>query len=349
MNEKGSNKAIVIILALMAVIFVTVMGVIIVFLVKNPNKKQEYEEPEIGVSDDDELIETEVITEVLPEIPVSSKSITLMPGEKSSFNVSNYDKLEDFSYNSKHSNVATIQAGSGNSFNVEAKQPGSAQIVLSAKGYADTKVRVRVGVPTPTPKPSPFDKPQRGSIKPDKLTVHGNQIDVYALDGFELNFNHDPDYLYYINSNNPKEFYTVYSSLPDKMYDYYWGNGLNDPDYSFYYEMTGYAVQGLGEIYIGYATDYQSWGTYEYRYYMLVGDINTGDMIAVEFLQDTQLPWYEEEYAIYAHWIFGDLDPSYTGVANPRTYSGGSSGYNYNYQYDIDDYDENDDGWEYDY
>ena len=330
MQEKESNKTLVIILALMAVIFVAVMGVIIVFLVKNSKKNEEYEEPEIGVVDESDLIETEVVKEVLPEIPVSTRSINMMPGEKSSFKVSNIDKLEGFSYNAKHSNVATIKSGSAGSFDVEAKQPGSAQIVLSAEGYADTKVRVRVGIPSPTPTPSPFDKPMRGSIKPDQLTVHGKQIDVYALDGFVLDYNGDPDYLYYVNKNDPYEFYTVFSQLPEKMYDYYWGMGVqNDPDYSFYYEETGYAVQGLGEIYIGYATDYQDWGSYEYRYYMLVGDINTGDMIAVEFLQDTQLPWYETEYAIYAHWIFGDLDPNYTGVPYPRTYNGGSSsGYN---------------------
>ena len=338
MDEKGSKKAIVVILALMAVIFVTVMGVIIVFLVKNTKKDKEYEEQEVNITNDDDLIETEVITEVLPEIPVSTKSLTVMPGDKSSFKVSNFDKLEDFSFNAKHSSVATIRSGSGGSFTVEAKQPGSAQVVLSAKGYSDTKVRVRVGQPTPTPKPSPFDKPMRGSLKPDKLTVNGKQIDVYALDGFELAQNGDPDFLYYVNPNDRKEFYTVYSELPEKMYDYYWGTGVNnDPDYSFYYEETGYAVQDLGEIYIGYATDYQDWGTYEYRYYMLVGDIYSGDMIAVEFLQDTQLPWYEEEYAMYAHWIFGDLDPSYTGVPNPRSYNGGTSGgYNNGYYPDIE-------------
>ncbi len=343
MEEKSSNKALIILLAVMAIVFVAVMAVIIVFLVKNSNNTEEYEEAEIGVVDDDDLIETEVVTEVLPEIPVGTKSLNMMPGEKSSFKVSNFDKLEDFSFNAKHNNVANITSGGGGSFTVEAKQAGSAQVVLSAKGYADTKVRVRVGTPTPTPKPSPFDKPQRGSLKPDKLTVNGQQIDVYALDGFVLTQNGDPDFLYYTNQNDPKEFYTVYSDVPDKMYEYYWGNGVpNDPDYSFYYENTGYAVQGLGEIYIGYATDYQDWGTYEYRYYMLVGDINTGDMIAVEFLQDTQLPWYEEEYAIYAHWIFGDLDPSYTGVPYPRTYNGGgsTSGYYPDVDYDWDEWED---------
>ncbi|MCR4585076.1 MAG: carboxypeptidase-like regulatory domain-containing protein [Lachnospiraceae bacterium] len=347
MEEKHGNKALVILLALMAIVFLAVIGVIIVFLVKNTKKNQEYEEKEIAVENDDDLIETEVISEILPEIPVSTRSLTVMPGDKASFKVSNADALEDFSYNAKHSNVATVKSDNSGSFSVEAKQPGSAVVVLSAKGYEDTKVRIRVGVPTPTPKPSPFDKPNRGSLKPDRLTVNGQQIDVYALDGFELAKNGDPDYLYYTNVNDPNEFYTVFSDLPPKMYDYIWGSGVQtDPNYNFYYEPTGYAVQGLGEIYIGYATDYQSWGDWNYRYYMLVGDINNGDMIAVEFLEDTQLPWYEEEYAIYAHWIFGELDPNYTGVANPRQYNGGSTG-SYNYQYDPDIYDDYEEESEY--
>ncbi len=343
MEEKHGNKLLIVVLAILAVLFIGVVSLIIVYVSKNIKKPEGYEEKEITEYDDGKDIETEVVKEELPEIPVNNKSFSLLPGDKASIKINGFDKLKDFKFEVNHPKIADVKNGGSGNFTAQALSAGSSIMTLKAEGYADTRVRIRVGTPSPTPKPSPFDQPQRGSIKPDKLTVGGRQIDVYALDGFELTDNKDPDHLVYSNVNDPGEFYTVYSHLPDKMYEFQYVNGYyvaGDPDYNFYYENTGYAVQDLGEIYIGYATDYADWGSYDYRYYMLVGDIATGDMIAVEFLEKTQLPWYEDEYGYFAHWIFGDLDPNYTGVSNPRSYNGSTGSGNYNtldYYQDIDE------------